>query len=170
MKSLIGLSANAGGAAAVWQRLPIFIKAPLVVGLVLLAVAELVTVGNQALRSGRITEGEAVKLDAQSTDPEKTRAAVLAGKPATGAERTIAGQVANLDADAKIKAAELEIKKAQAREATAKAKYAEIAAEAQRASNEALTRMFDEDKTDSRNAATREAAKAFKKWAGRARS
>lgn len=163
MKSLIGLSANAGGAASLWQRLPILVKAPFVVGLVLLAVTELVTLGNQALRSGRITEGEAVKLDAQGADPEKTRAAVLAGKPTTGAERTVAGQVANLDADAKIKEQELAIKTAQAREATAKAKYAEIAAEAQRAANAALARMYDADLTDNRNVATREAAKAFKK-------
>lgn len=163
MKSLIGLSANAGGAASLWQRLPILVKAPFVVGLVLLAVAELVTLGNQALRSGRITEGEAAKLDAQSADPEKTRAAALAGKPTTGAERTVAGQVANLDADAKIKEQELAIKTAQAREATAKAKYAEQAAEAQRAANVAVTRMFDDDARDGRNVATREAAKAFKK-------
>lgn len=163
MKSIIGLSANAGGAAAIWQRLPLLVKAPFVVGLVLLAVAELVTLGNQALRSGRITEGEAVKLDAQSADPEKTRAAVLAGKPTTGAERVIGGQVANLDADAKIKEQELAIKTAQAREATAKAKYAEQAAEAQRAASAAVTRMFDDDVTDGRNVATRAAEKWLKK-------
>jgi hypothetical protein len=155
MKSLIGLSANAGGAAAIWQRLSVFVKVPIIFGLVFLSGAELVTLGNQALRSGRITEGEALKLDAQGADPEKTRAAVLAGKSTTGAERTISGQIANLDIDAKVKEQDLAIKTAQAREATAKAKYAEQAAEAHRAASEAVTRMYDGDLTDGRNAATR---------------
>jgi hypothetical protein len=105
MRSLIGLLSNGGAVANIWQRVPLLIKAPVVVGLLLLAGAELTRDVNQALRSGRVTEGEAVKGDAQSADPNKTRADVAAGKPVSGAERTIAAQLAGLDADAKQKQA-----------------------------------------------------------------
>lgn len=100
MRSLVQLFSNGGAVANFWHRIPFGVKAPVVVGLVLLAGAELVRDVNQAWRSGRITEGEAVKGDAQAADPNATRAAVLAGKPVTGAERQIAAQVASLDADA----------------------------------------------------------------------
>ncbi|MHB8270222.1 hypothetical protein [Bradyrhizobium sp.] len=105
MRSLIQLFSNGGAVANIWQRAPLLIKAPVVVGLVLLAGAELTRDVNQALRSGRVTEGEAVKADAQAADPNKTRADVAAGKPVSGAERTIAAQVAGLDADAQQKQA-----------------------------------------------------------------
>jgi hypothetical protein len=100
MRSLVGLFSNGGAVANVWQRVPFLVKAPVVLGLVLLAGAELTRDLNIGFRSGRVAEGEAVKADAQITDPNATRAAVLAGKPVTGAERTISAQVAGLDADA----------------------------------------------------------------------
>jgi hypothetical protein len=100
MRSLVGLFSNGGAVANIWHRVPFGVKAPVVVGLVLLAGAELTRDLNQAWRSGRISEGQAVEADAKTVDPEKTRTAVLAGKPVTGAERQIAAQVAGLDADA----------------------------------------------------------------------
>jgi hypothetical protein len=100
MRSLVGLLSNGGAVANFWQRIPFLVKAPLVVGLVLLAGAELTRDLNISFRSGRVAEGQAVEADAKIADPNATRAAVLAGKPVTGAERQIAAQVAGLDADA----------------------------------------------------------------------
>jgi hypothetical protein len=100
MKSLIGLFANGGAVANVWQRVPFYVKAPVVVGVVLMASVDLVRDINIGFRSGRVAEGQAVDADAKIADPDATRAAVLAGKPVTGAERQIAAQIAGLDADA----------------------------------------------------------------------
>lgn len=123
MRSLIQLFSNGGAVANFWHRIPFGVKAPVVVGLVLLAGAELTRDLNQAWRSGRITEGEAVKGDAQAADPNATRAAVLAGKPVTGAERTIAAQVAGLDADADQKRATADAANESEDELLAKAKH-----------------------------------------------
>ena len=105
MRSLVGLLSNGGAVANFWQRIPFLVKAPLVVGLMLLAGAELTRDLNISFRSGRVAEGQAVDADAKIADPNATHAAVLAGKPVTGAERQIAAQVAGLDADAEQKRA-----------------------------------------------------------------
>lgn len=105
MKSLVGLVSNGGAVVNVWQRVPFIVRAPVVFGLVLLAGAELTRDLNIGVRSGRVAEGQAVEADAKIADPNQTRAAVAAGKPVSGAERTIAAQVAGLDADAQQKQA-----------------------------------------------------------------
>jgi hypothetical protein len=106
MKSIIGLATGGGALASIWKAIPLWVKAPFMVGVILLAVAELTRDVNQALRSGRITEGEAIKADAQVVDPAQTRARIQTGQTVSGAERTIAVQYEALDADARKKQAE----------------------------------------------------------------
>lgn len=122
MRSLVGLFSNGGAVANIWNRIPFLVKAPVVVGLVLLAGAELTRDLNISFRSGRVAEGQAVDADAKIADPNATRAAVLAGKPVTGAERTIAAQVAGLDADADQKRAAADAANESEDELSAKAK------------------------------------------------
>jgi hypothetical protein len=122
MRSLVQLFSNGGAVANFWHRVPFLVKAPFVVGIVLLASAELVRDLNISLRSGRVAEGQAVDADAKIADPNQTRAAVLAGKSVTGAERQIAAQVAGLDADADQKRATADAANESEDELLAKAK------------------------------------------------
>jgi hypothetical protein len=105
MKSTIAVATGWGAAANFWKAIPWWLKVPFVVGLIALAGAELTPAVNQALRSGRVTEGEAVKADAQAVDPAQTRARMQAGKTVSGAERTIAVQYEGLEAEARQKQA-----------------------------------------------------------------
>jgi hypothetical protein len=99
MRSLIAL-AGAGAAGAFWSKLPSSIKAPVVIGLGILAVSELNKDANESWFANAIYGGQGAQGSAQIVDPKKTEADMKAGKPVTGAAATTAMQVEGLAADA----------------------------------------------------------------------
>ena len=105
MRSLVGLFSNGGGFATFWRGVPFLVKAPLGLALVVLAGTELTRDVNIGVRSGRVAEGQAVDADSKIADPSATRAAVLAGKPVSGAERQIAFTVFGGEAEMREKEA-----------------------------------------------------------------
>jgi hypothetical protein len=121
MKSVIQLMS--GGAAVVWKGTPTIIKVPFVFGIGILATAELTREVNEAWRSSRIFEGNAVQSDAQASNPINTLADLKAGKPTTAASANIAAQYQGLAADARTKTAEADA--ATQGEATLRAKDAQ---------------------------------------------
>jgi TolA-binding protein len=104
MKSLLGLGTG-GAVVAIWEKLPWFVRYPLVGGLMMVGAAELNIDVNHALRAPQIYGGEAAKGDAQVVDPAKTLASMKTGAPVTGAAALLATQVGVGDADARQKGA-----------------------------------------------------------------
>jgi hypothetical protein len=104
MKSLLGLGAG-GAISGIWQKIPAYVKIPVIFGAGVLAASELTIDANHALQSARIFLGQAAQSEAQAVDPAKTRAAMRSGAPVTGAEALLATQVDQGDADAQQKQA-----------------------------------------------------------------
>lgn len=104
MKSLLGLGSG-GAISAIWEKIPAYVKIPVIFGLGVLAASELTIDANHALQSAKIFLGQAAQGEAQAVDPAKTRAAMRTGAPVTGAEALLATQVDQGDADAQQKQA-----------------------------------------------------------------
>jgi hypothetical protein len=100
MRTLIAAGAGAGAATALWSKLPLLVKVPIVVGLGILTVSEIYKDSNEAWFSNSIYGGQAAQGSAQIVDPKKTEADMKASKPVTGAAATTAMQVEGLAADA----------------------------------------------------------------------
>ncbi len=99
MKSLLGLGSG-GAISSLWEKIPAYVKIPLIFGAGVLAASELTIDANHALQSAKIFLGQAAQSAAQAVDPAKTRAAMRTGAPVTGAEALLATQVDQGDADA----------------------------------------------------------------------
>jgi len=99
MKSLPGLGSGVV-VATLWLRIPAYVKIPAIFGAGVLAASELTIDVNHALQSAKIFLCRAVQSEARAADPAKTRAAMKAGVPVTGAEALLATQVDQGDADA----------------------------------------------------------------------
>ena len=104
MKSLLGLGSG-GAISAIWEKIPAYVKIPVIFGAGVLAASELTIDANRALQSARLFLGQAAQSEAQAVDPAKTRAAMRTGAPVTGAEALLATQIDQNDADAQQKQA-----------------------------------------------------------------
>jgi len=104
MKTLISLAAG-GAVGTIWKWLPVYVKVPTVVGVVLFASSELNTELNQSRFSSQTFAGKAAEEAAKVVDPAATKKAIDTGQPVTGAAATVAAQVQGLSADAKQKMA-----------------------------------------------------------------
>ena len=65
MKSLLGLGSG-GAISAIWEKIPAYVKIPVVFGLGILAASELTIDANHALQSARIFLGQAAQSEAQA--------------------------------------------------------------------------------------------------------
>jgi hypothetical protein len=99
MRSVISLVG--GGAAAIWQKIPTVIKVPFVMGIGVLAMAELNKDVNDSWRSGRIFEGQASQGDAQAVDVQTALSASRAGRPIPAASAVQAETFAKTQAEAR---------------------------------------------------------------------
>jgi hypothetical protein len=107
MRSLLPLAA-AGGAGMFFNALPRWLKIPVVVALLLVAIFELTKDGSEAFNAAAIFGGQGEQGAAQMTDPKKTEADSAAGREISGAKRTVAAQWQGLNADALLKQAQAE--------------------------------------------------------------
>jgi hypothetical protein len=103
MRSVISLVG--GGAAAVWKSIPTVIKVPFLMGVAVLAGAELNKDVNESWRSGRIFEGQASQGDAQAVDVQTALSASRAGRAIPAASAVQAETFAKTQAEAREKLA-----------------------------------------------------------------
>ena len=104
MKTVSGMFGG-GALIALWEKLPWFVRYPLVGGLMTLGASELNIDVNHALRAPQIFGGQAAQGEAQMVDPTKTRADQKAGIPVSGARALLETQVHQGDAEARQKGA-----------------------------------------------------------------
>ncbi len=98
--TVIPMMAAGGAAGMFWNMLPRVLRIPLLVGVVAVAAFELVKDGNEALNAAAIFGGQAAEGEAKTVDPLKTETDAAAGKPVSGARRTVAAQWEGLAGDA----------------------------------------------------------------------
>jgi hypothetical protein len=87
MRTLIAAGAGAGAATALWSKLPLLVKVPIVVGLGILTVSEIYKDSNEAWFANAIYGGQGAQGSAQIVDPVAVRRDMNAGKEVSAAKR-----------------------------------------------------------------------------------